>query len=76
MSKELWYISIADAICNCPIPSYLQPESNPTPLYPSDFEIIDSDLKIVGHIYPFAQTSDSGSPKYSTVVSYLNCGIT
>ena len=74
MSKELWYISIADAICNCPIPPYLQPEEIPQPLYPPDFGLIDSDLKMDGH-YPFEPTLESEGYNYSTTVSYLNCDI-
>ena len=62
---EYWFISTADAICNCPIPSYLQP---------LDFGITHSDLKIAGH-YPFDSTSDTGGHTYSTTVSYLNCDI-
>ena len=75
MNIELWYIiSTADAICNCPIPSYLQPHENPQPLYPPDFGLMDSDLKIDGH-YPFDPTLKSGGHTYSTKVSYLNCDI-
>ena len=60
--------SIADAICNCPVPSYLNP-NNPPDITP------DYSLKI-GQIYPFNQVnSEPEGLNYTTTVSHKNCDI-
>ena len=66
----------AHAICNCPIPTYLNPYSPPSPpLYPPDFDVQDSFLKIK-QVYPFNPTDETPQDtNYSTTVSYKNCDI-
>ena len=70
----------ADAICNCPIPSGLNPYGGSTITTTKNLNIQDSDLKI-NQTYPFSLISngssmDTGENLYSTIVSYKNCDIT
>ena len=70
-----YYYLTADAICNCPVPTYLNPYSYPDPpLYPPDFDVQDSTLKIK-QVYPFNPTYEPQGTNYSTTVSYKNCAI-
>ena len=70
----------ADAICNCPIPSGLNPYDGSTITTTKNLNIQDSDFKI-NQTYPFSVISngssmDTGENLYSTIVSYKNCDIT
>ena len=59
---------IADVICNCPIPSYMNPTNPPD-------VTLDYSLKI-GQIYPFNQVnSEPEGLNYTTTVSHKNCDI-
>ena len=73
---NLFYFFIADEICNCPVPSYLNPKPSTTTTTTTTSTTTTLDYSLnIGQIHPFPLNSKPEGHDYTTIVSHKNCDI-